>query len=136
MRVNDVSKSNAPRPLDEGTGLSSTEVRALFVGFDLGYFPARGDLCALLGKVANALAALFAPGEPSSSVGSIVDFGDGRGDGRVTKDLPRGKGGVKSIVDFGDGRVNKGRGGAKSIVDFGDRPSSIVDFGDGKVRTD
>lgn len=108
MRVNDVSKSIAPRPLDDAQRLSSNELRALFVGFDLGFLPARGELCSLLGRVANAVAVFFEP-EPSSGIGSIVDFGDGR---------------------------NRARPGNKSIVDFGDRPASIVDFGDGRVRTD
>lgn len=116
MRISDVPKS-VPARLDvDAKALSSSEVRSLFTGVDLGWFPKASDVCTLLGRAANALAALFddEPAPDKTSAGgskSIVDFGDR----------------PASIVDFGAARSGKG---GKSIVDFGDRPASIVDFGD------
>lgn len=98
MRVTDVPKTIAPRSVSDANALRSSELSGVLSGFDLGFLPTRGELCALMGRAANALAALF--GDDTSGVGSIVDFGDGK----------RGNG--KSIVDFGDRPA--------SIVDFGD----------------
>lgn len=107
MRVTDARPNVAPRVDQSSTqALSSEQVGSLFSGVELGWFPSSDDVCALLGRAANALAALF--GSDEGSVGSIVDFGE-----------------TKSPA-------HKGGGSQKSIVDFGDRPSSIVDFGDGR----
>lgn len=121
MRISDAPKT-VTRSLDDAKALSSSEVRGLFLGFDLGFLPTKSELCSLLGRAANALAALF-DDEPAPA----------RGGGVKTK-ATSGASGLGSIVDFGDGKG--GKGGSKSIVDFGDRPASIVDFGDGKVRTE
>lgn len=121
MRVTDVSKSVAPRSVSDAKALSQGELRGLFSGFDLGFFPTRSELCSLLGRAANALAALFGDDEPASTPGGGMKAKATSGSG------------MDSIVDFGDGKHGKGN---KSIVDFGDRPASIVDFGDGKTPTE
>lgn len=87
MRVKDAQPKVAPRVEQSATrALSPEQVSSLSSGVDLGWFPTSGEACSLLGRAANALAALF----------SIVDFGD---QGSIVDFGDRG-----SIVDFGDGK--------------------------------
>lgn len=120
VRVTDPRPNVAPR-VDQSAGATSAspeQLGSLFDGVDLGWFPTAGDVCAVLGRAANALAALFsgsgggqpvAMGTSTGDAGSIVDFGD-KGDG----------GDVGSIVDFGH-KAPLDRGDLGSIVDFGDQ---------------
>ncbi len=118
MRIPDARPNVAAQaPQADKCALSADQVGSLFSGVDLGWLPSSDDVRALLGRAANALAALF--GNDDGAAGSIVDFGDAKSPAH------KGGGAHKSIVDFGDR--------PSSIVDFGDRPSSIVDFGDGAV---